>query len=220
MSGSIAPQLSGRLHRGSIVTRRGDGPYLLGLVGFNLALWLATLWFALPCLTLYQVHTAVRQTDTATLERLVDWPAVRADVRGAVLAKLRRDWPASGGTPGERLADGFGSAVAAGVLGLMVEAMVTPDGLIEGLRQRRIMGGEAERPGLIDLLRLVPQVYPTGPASLAAQLSETIIPGMVQPADSGSPARITLRLGFSHLGWRVTGIDIPAAVMDRWQPEG
>lgn len=77
-----------------------------------------------PFLTLWGLAAAVQRRDTQALERLVDFPRVREALKRDLGAALMRDMA--------RKRDPFaalGTLLAAGLVGPLVDALVTPEGL-------------------------------------------------------------------------------------------
>ncbi|HXT80596.1 MAG TPA: DUF2939 domain-containing protein [Acetobacteraceae bacterium] len=84
-------------------------------------------YVAYPYLTLYRLDRAVRQGDTATLQTLVDWPAVRAGIKEDICDRVL-DTPqgsaSSGGLPP------FGASFVRSMTTTAVDQTVTPEALV------------------------------------------------------------------------------------------
>lgn len=99
-------------------TRLAIGLLLLALAGLSVYLSLS------PLLTLRGLAAAVQRRDTQALERLVDFPRVREALKRDLNEALMRDMPQAR-DPSAAL----GMLLAAGLVGPLVEALVTPEGL-------------------------------------------------------------------------------------------
>jgi hypothetical protein len=81
-----------------------------------------------PYATLYQLDTAVRQADAATLRSLVDWYAVREGLKEDICDMVLDEQPASE-RPSNELAP-FGESFVRGVTGNALDHTVTPETLV------------------------------------------------------------------------------------------
>ena len=158
---------------------------------------------AYPYLALYRLGEALRAHDLDAVEAKVDWPRVRQgikdDVNATVVAKVKPE-------EGDVLA-AFGVALAGKLAGPVVDAAVTPAGLVAVV--------EADRPTLRILLT---QVY-------ISTSADRPLPRLVQ-SSFGGPAtfeatvapeganskedRIGLRFEFEGGYWMLTRIHLPA----------
>jgi hypothetical protein len=86
----------------------------------------AVAYVAYPYFTLYRLGTAIRGADAATLESLVDWPAVREGIKEDV-CDLVIDTPASK-TSGNLPA--FGTSFMRGIASSNIDQAITPQALL------------------------------------------------------------------------------------------
>lgn len=97
---------------------------LIGLAVVALAAW----WLAAPVLTFNALAEAARKGDVASLERLVDFPAVRASLKDQLAARLQAEIGKD-----RRLADNpfgaLGALLAPTIVDQVVDAAVTPAGV-------------------------------------------------------------------------------------------
>lgn len=180
------------------------------------ALFLAVVWFAWPYVTVYRLAQAINRGDEVVLTELVDWPAIRTQIREIAMAQLATEVL----TRRNREAEAVGAALASAFIGPMIDNLVTPRA-IATLRQREISG----------------QAQPTsrpGPASVPASVEERMNQGMslqnVRWAAPSGLTSFTLVLGnaqdppskhitaifeFRDLGWKLARIYVPAGVLAR-----
>ena len=94
-------------------------------------------YVASPYVTLYRLDQAVRTGDSASLQRLVDWPAVREGIKEDICDGLAGD-------PGQQLERGklppFGASFMHGIATNAVDRAVTPEALVHFTRN----GGDAQ----------------------------------------------------------------------------
>lgn len=95
-----------------------------------------------PYLAIRGIHRSLQSRELGNLERYVDFPALRANIRAQVEDRLAR-------AAGERAEGMLGGSLAAQVMGQLsataVDAMVSPTGiavLLEGRALARRIGGE------------------------------------------------------------------------------
>ena len=89
-------------------------------------LGIGILYVAYPYVTLFRLGLAIRTADAATLETLVDWPAVREGIKEDVCDLGGLDAPAKGG---EALPP-FGASFVRGIAGNAIDHAVTPQALV------------------------------------------------------------------------------------------
>jgi Protein of unknown function (DUF2939) len=84
-------------------------------------------YVAYPYVTLYQLGSAIQGADAATLESLVDWPAVREGIKEDI-CDLGVDVPAPTKTAGEL--PPFGASFMRGIASSSIDKAVTPQALL------------------------------------------------------------------------------------------
>jgi len=163
---------------------------------FLLLLILAVAYVAYPFLTLYWTDTALMNNDKASLEQLVDFPKLRADIqadaKGQVMAKagqIAEKRPILGAF-GEVLSKLF----APDLVDSTVESLVTPEGLLEApvvVEHRRTGEGFAD---------FVKWAFFSSPTTFTVDLKD--------PDRPDSPT-VGAVMALEGLRWRVVGANLP-----------
>lgn len=157
-----------------------------------------------PFLALRSIESAVRQGDTRSLERHVDFPLVRSSVRAQLEDYIARRMAEPDLPPQFRE---IGAQVTRGVTGGIVDMLVTPAGIGAVLQGRsivrRVMGLPPERTS-----SGTPQAGTFDPLAGAQYRYESTsrFTATVQNAD-GAP--VTFVLTRDGLRWRVTDVRLP-----------
>lgn len=113
------------------------------VLGGTLGLVMILFYFASPYWTLYRLKRAVDRNDAVFVADRVDFPQLRESFKGAVMANLAKE-----AVDGD--ADGFealGAAFGALMVGPMVDAFVTPEGLVQMMQGRDLDEMLDEDPG-------------------------------------------------------------------------
>jgi len=168
-----------------------------------LIVFLVAVYVAYPYFALYRLGEALRAQDLDAVEGKVDWPRVRQgikeDVNAALLARFKPD-------DANPLA-GLGVALAGKLAGPVVDATVTPAGLVAV--------ANADRP---TLATLVTQIYVSAPADRVlprlihsafvgvATFDATVMPRGATLDDGAIQLRLELEGGY----WMLTRIRLPA----------
>ncbi|MFZ4408170.1 MAG: DUF2939 domain-containing protein [Paracraurococcus sp.] len=181
-------------------------------------LLVAAAWLCWPYVTLYRLVDAVDRGDEIVLQELVDWPAIRIQVREILTAKVATEAMRSGrGAPSG--AEAFGAALAGALIGPMIDNLVTAQMLASARR----------------LSLAAPQPTSRWPSAqgaaqpIAAQVSRRLNWGGVRwAAPSGlttfkvvlgarddPPSRhITVIFEFRDFGWKLTRLALPSALLN------
>jgi hypothetical protein len=156
-------------------------------------LCLAVAYVAYPYITLYRLGTAIKSADAATLETLVNWPAVREGIKEDV-CDLALDSPApkSGGE-----LPAFGASFMRGIASNAIDQAVTPQALLAATST-------------------VPQ---TRPAPRGADVhvnwaffdSPTTFTVSLQA--QGQPEPLKLEMNLKYGAWRVQRVWLPAELL-------
>jgi hypothetical protein len=104
-------------------------------------LGVAVVYLAYPYATLYRLGSAIRGADAATLESLVDWPAVREGIKEDV-CDLGTDVP--GPAKGNEL-PAFGASFRRGIASSAIDQAVTAQALLAAATST--LPADAPRPG-------------------------------------------------------------------------
>jgi hypothetical protein len=99
---------------------RARWPFLATVVCFGIA------YAAYPYVTLYRLGSAIRAADAATLESLVNWPAVREGIKEDVCDLADND---AGPKTGAEL-PAFGASFRRGIASSAIEQAVTPQAFL------------------------------------------------------------------------------------------
>lgn len=158
-----------------------------------IAVVLVAVWFALPYWTLYRLQTALQNKDVNTLDRLIDWPAIRSQVREMLMAQMMQNMNKPASNSAERAGAGLGMALGAAMIGPLIDSTVTAHGLVSSIGTH-----DGRR---LDIIRWA---APSSPTSL-----DVVIGPKNEPADK----HISLVLEFRDWGWKMTRIAIPAAML-------
>ncbi len=116
------------------------------VLGGTLAIILIVFYFASPYWTLYRLKRAVERNDAVFVADRVDFPQLRESFKGAVMANLATE-AAKGEADGM---EALGAAFGALMVGPMVDAFVTPEGLVQMMQGRDIDEMLDEDPGTPD----------------------------------------------------------------------
>jgi hypothetical protein len=163
---------------------------------------LVAAYVAYPCLALYRLGEALRGRDLDAVESKVDWPSVRQgvkdDVNAALLARVKPD-------EANPLA-GLGVAIVGGLASQVVDATVTPAGLVAV--------AAADKPTLATLLtrlyiaapddRSLPQLTHSAFGGLAS-FEATVTPRGATSPDGAIHLRFELEGGY----WMLTRVRLP-----------
>jgi hypothetical protein len=99
---------------------RARWPFLATMLSFGIA------YAAYPYVTLYRLGSAIRAADAATLESLVNWPAVREGIKEDVCDLADNDTgPKTGGE-----LPAFGASFRRGIASSAIEQAVTPQAFL------------------------------------------------------------------------------------------
>lgn len=166
----------------------------LGLIMAAAAGW----WFASPWWALRQMRDAAAAKDVTRLSAYVDYPALRADLKGDVARQLLGTRSVAAGSV-ERL-------VAATIAGPLIDAMVTPQGVAAMFAADTT---EAERDGAADDPRRRAQLPRAPTQNAEVELDRNGFDEFsVRPSDSSGGTLLFRRAG---LGWRLAGVDLAPA---------
>lgn len=86
-------------------------------------------WTAWPYYSLFSLIKAVREGDVPTLERRVDWNAVRLGLRGDLNAGLLKSVSDKSQGSDSALANGFAAMLGPAVINNLIDGYVTPQGI-------------------------------------------------------------------------------------------
>jgi hypothetical protein len=89
-----------------------------------------------PHLTLYQMKRAIESRDADAFSEYVDFPALRENFKGQMMAKMNQDM-SSQEMKGNPFA-GLGQALATAFVGPMIDAMVSPAGVIAMMNSGKV----------------------------------------------------------------------------------
>lgn len=158
----------------------------LGLVAGLLivAAGLAAYVYTGPARTLMEVREAIVEQDAARLEDLVDFPVLRDQVKAQILAQVVQDDPDAAA----------GAALGMALVGPMLDAMLTPQGVIAMTAQAS--EGQSGMPAQEWESRFKGNAETRFLSASRAELVFT---------DPGTPGGVALILERRGLSWRVVG---------------
>jgi hypothetical protein len=154
---------------------------------------LGVAYFAYPYVTLYRLGSAIRSADAATLESLVNWPAVREGIKEDV-CDLAVDIP--GPRTGGELPP-FGASFMRGIASSTIDQAVTPQAL---LAATSTVPSSRAAPSGADVR-----------VNWAFFDSATTFMVSLQPPGQGEPVK--LELDFRHGEWRVQRVWLPSELL-------
>jgi Protein of unknown function (DUF2939) len=152
-------------------------------------------YVAFPYVTLYRLGSAIRGGDAATLESLVDWPAVREGIKEDV-CDLGADEPAPHGNAG---LPPFGASFVHGIESGAIDHAVTPQALLAATAT--LPSSPPPRPRRGAEVR-VTWAFFDGPTTFLVSL---------QPPNQTEP--IKLELDLRHGEWRVQRVWLPPELL-------
>ena len=148
---------------------------------------------AYPYLTLYRLGHAIHTGDAATLQALVDWPAVREGIKEDICDDVATD-------PQVTASDGrlpaFGASFVRGIAGKAVDQEVTAEGLVDMTQHQA--DGTATRGVAIH----VDWAFFRDPIDFIVSFNAP-----------GQRAPIKLRMSLKDATWQVTRIWLPPALL-------
>ena len=148
---------------------------------------------AYPYITLYRLDQAIHTGDTAALQTLVDWPAVREGIKEDICDQVAAD-------PAATVSDGrlpaFGASFVRGMAANAVDQEVTAKGLVDMTQH------EADAIGRQHAAMQVDWAFFQNPTDFIVSI-ET-------PEQSGS---IRLQMRLRDATWQVTRIWLPPALL-------
>ena len=153
-------------------------------------------YVAYPYVTLYRLGSAIRGADAATLESLVDWPAVREGIKEDVCDLGTDD---SGPKAGAELPP-FGASFVRGITSSSIDKAVTPQALLAAATSPLPANRPPQPPRGADVH--VNWAFFDSPTTFMVSLQP---PGQVEP--------IKLEMDLHHGRWRVRRVWLPAELL-------
>jgi len=145
-----------------------------------------------PYATLYRLGQAVRRGDASSLEKMVDWAAVREGIKEDICDQVI-DEPAEA-KAGQQLPP-FGAGFVRGLAGNAVDTRVTPQALASVAAKE-----PARTPGTV----AVSWAFFVGPAQFVVDLRAP-----------GQPTPIRLQMDFREGAWQVTRVWLPLELLNQ-----
>jgi hypothetical protein len=163
---------------------------------------LAALYGAYPYVTLFRLGLAIKHADAATLQALVDWPAVREGIKEDVCDLGLADGPVRANSDGTL--PPFGASFVRGIAGSAIDQAVTPEALVAATGAPTSGKEPSGTP-------------PNGAPGADVHVnwaffdSPTTFQVSLQPAGQADPIRLEMDL---HEGeWRVQRVWLPAELL-------
>ncbi len=152
-------------------------------------------YVAYPYATLYRLGHAIHTGDAATLQTLVDWPAVREGIKEDICDNVADD-PEATASAGKLPA--FGASFVRGIAANAVDQQVTAEGLV-GMTHHHA-DGSAARGAAVRVNW-----------AFFRDLTDFIV-SLDAPGQRDS---IKLQMNLTEAGWQVTRIWLPPALLDQ-----
>ncbi len=165
---------------------RARWPILAALLGIGLS------YGAYPYVTLYRLGSAIKGADAATLESLVDWPAVREGIKEDVCDLASDDPDQKAGTE----LPAFGASFIRGIASSTIDRAVTPQALLAATTV--VQANPVPRGADVH----VQWAFFDSPTSFLISLRP---PGKIEP--------IKLEMDLKHGAWRVTRVWLPPELL-------
>ena len=168
------------------------------------AIAIAATAYASPYYALHQIKSAVAERDAQALASHVDFPALRASVKTQLETNMASSIAAVAGSDNPFAA--LGQSIASAMLGKMVDAMVSPAGVV-ALVNKSAVGPQADASG--------------NPAAEGTQGKADYSAGyaglnkFVVRAKDGSKEGALVLQRHGLWGWKLSGIEIAPAVAGR-----
>jgi Protein of unknown function (DUF2939) len=147
-----------------------------------------------PYLTLYRLGQAIRHGDAATLESMVDWPAVREGIKEDI-CDLVIDQPQPAQAGGQL--PPFGAGFVRGIATNVVDKQVTPEGLVAAAQQP-----DAAQPS--EAAVKLGWAFFDGPSAFVVDLTTP---------QEATPIR--LQMALRNGAWQVTRVWLPPEMLAR-----
>ena len=175
--------------------RGGRGTMIAALLA---AVAVAGWWFASPTWTLRQMRAAADAHDAARLSAYIDYPALRADLKGELNQAMAREMARNR----EVDVSPFAAALAAAFAGPMIDALVTPERLEAMFAQRAAAGPGVPRTTLSRSGVALPSAKRSDPVRVEREGFDRfrLVTGKAEGA------MLFRRVGF---GWKLVGVDLP-----------
>jgi hypothetical protein len=150
-------------------------------------------YVAYPYVTLYRLGSAFHTGDAATLQALVDWPAVREGIKEDICDDVAAD-PAVTSSDGKL--PGFGASFVRGIAANAVDQQVTAEGLADMTHHHA--AGTATRAAAVQ----VSWAFFDDPTDFIVSFDAP-----------GQPGPIKLQMTLKDATWQVTRIWLPPALL-------
>ena len=149
---------------------------------------------AFPYVTLYRLGSAIHGADAATLESLVDWPAVREGIKEDVCDLSADDpGPTKAGT---ELAP-FGASFIRGITSNSIDKAVTPQALLAATATASLPASRSSPRG----------------ADVDWAFLDNLTTFMVSLRVAGQAEPVKLEMALRHGAWRVQRVWLPAELL-------
>jgi hypothetical protein len=162
------------------------------------ALAIGVVYAACPYVTLYRLDNAIHTGDAATLQGLVNWPAVREGIKEDICDNVVADPDA---TAGVGKLPAFGASFVRGIASSAVDQRITAEGLVDMTHHHAT--GIAQP----DAAMRINWAFFSNPTDFMVSLDA---PGQRHP--------IKLQLSLSDAGWRVIRVWLPPAMLGQTDP--
>jgi hypothetical protein len=174
----------------------------IGVGAVVLVILLAGASYFSPQWTIYQMKVSIQDGDAEKFSEHVDFPALRESFKAQMMALMDRELntPEKRSNPFSKL----GQAMAVGLISPMVDAMVSPAGVIAMMKNGRVKPGKPESTGSDAGTQTKPDDMPKYSISYSGW-SKVV----VRAATEDSGGFIFKRNGL--WSWKLSAVEFPAA---------
>lgn len=153
-------------------------------------------YVAYPYVTLFRLGEAIRSGDATTLQKLVDWPAVREGIKEDICDQVI-DTPSKGPQTAAGTLPPFGASFVRGIAASSIDRAVTPEALAAAAsapasRKPAVSGADVH----------VSWAFFEDPTAFSVSLNA---PGQAEP--------IKLQMELQHGKWRVKRVWLPSNLL-------
>lgn len=166
---------------------------------------------ASPYITLYQMRSAMQDSDADAFSKHVDFPALRENFKGQMMAAMnsQMESPEMAGNPFA----GFGKAMAVAFIGPMVDNLISPAGVIAMMKNNSVSLEAAKKQA-----SAAPDTSPTAASKPASDyaIDYRSWDKMVVRLDGASEDRggfVFRRNGIWD--WKLSAVELPSAFIDK-----
>ncbi len=164
----------------------------LGIAVAIIVAFFAVWYFGSPAYAMSQLRDAAIEGDADELEERIDFPAVRESVKGQMQAMMMAEMQKQAE---DNPFAGLGGMFAMGMVGTMVDNMITPSGMAAMIEQGKMQRDPSDAD------------QPSEPVDWEIE-RDGLDRFFARP--SGEETQAALKFERDGLGWKLTGLELPA----------